>query len=121
MATHTEDYEETSSLIASSKVEGTPVFNTVGDKLGRILNLMINKHSGHVSYAVLSFGGFLGLGEDHFTIPWKKLTYSLEMHGYVVDIDVKKLQSAPHHAADKPPVYDPAYDALVNSYYGLGH
>ncbi len=119
MALHEPKYDETSALIASNKVEGTSVFNTAGEKLGSILNLMINKHSGHVSYAVMSFGGFLGLGEDHYSIPWKKLTYSLEKHGYVVDIDVAKLTAAPHHASDKPPVYDPAYDVLVNGYYGI--
>ena len=58
--------DETISLIASDKVEGTAVYGPDGDKIGRIENLMIDKRSGHVAYAVLSFGGFLGMGTDHY-------------------------------------------------------
>jgi hypothetical protein len=60
---------ETLALIASDKVEGTPVYRSNGEKIGHIDNVMIDKRSGKVAYAVLSFGGFLGLGQDHNPLP----------------------------------------------------
>jgi sporulation protein YlmC with PRC-barrel domain len=119
MAAHEPAYSETTALIASNEVEGTSVYSSAGEKIGNILNVMINKHSGYVSYAVMTFGGFLGLGADHYPIPWKKLKYSLEHHGFVADIDLAKLAAAPQHSADNPPIYNPAYDALVGGFYGV--
>ena len=120
MADHEPEYVETSSLIASDMVEGTSVFNRNNEKIGHILNFMVNKHSGQVEYAVMSFGGFLGMGEDHYPIPWKKLKYVVARHGFVVDIDKEKLAKAPKHASELIPIYDPAYGMLINGYYGLG-
>ena len=120
MADHEPEYVETSSLIASDMVEGTTVFNKTGDKLGKILNFMVNKHSGQVEYAVLSFGGFLGVGADHYPIPWKKLKYVVARHGFVVDIAKEKLAAAPKHESGDQPVYDAAYGMMVNDYYGIG-
>ena len=57
--------DETDRLIASNKVEGTAVYNSEGEKLGSIYNFMVDKRSGRVEYAVLQFGGFLGLGSDY--------------------------------------------------------
>ncbi|MBP6226081.1 MAG: PRC-barrel domain-containing protein, partial [Rhizobacter sp.] len=65
----------THSVISSDKVEGTSVFNQAGDKLGSIDDLMIDKHSGHVRYAVMEFGGFLGMGTDRYPLPWSLLKY----------------------------------------------
>ena len=79
--------DETDSLIAASKVNGTSVYNTAGDNLGSIYDVMIDKVSGQVSYAVLSFGGFLGIGEDYYPLPWSMLTYDTGQGGYVVDMD----------------------------------
>ena len=79
--------DETSRLIASSKVEGTAVFDRAGAQIGTVLNFMVDKVSGQVAYVVMSFGGFLGLGESHHPLPWRALTYSTELGGYVVDID----------------------------------
>ena len=62
-------------LIASNRVEGTAVYDRTGEKLGRIENFMVDKVSGRSEYAVMSFGGFLGIGDDHHPIPWSKLTY----------------------------------------------
>lgn len=120
MADHEPEYAETSSLIASDMVEGTTVYNKAGEKIGRILNFMVNKHSGQVEYAVMSFGGFLGMGEDHYPLPWKKLKYDQAMHGFVVDIDKEKLSKAPKHEGEIYPAYEPAYGMMINSYYGVG-
>ena len=76
-------------------VEGTPVFDPVGEKLGTIHSVMIHKRSGQVAYALLSFGGFLGVGRHVHPIPWEKLTYHEDRHGYVVDISRDQLERAP--------------------------
>ena len=120
MVDHEPEYVETSSLIASDMVEGTSVFNRDNEKIGHILNFMVNKHSGQVEYAVMSFGGFLGMGADHYPIPWKKLKYVVARHGFVVDIDKEKLANAPKHVSDILPIYGLAYGMLINRYYGLG-
>ena len=114
------EYVETSSLIASDMVEGTSVFNNDGEKVGQIHNFMVNKHSGQVEYAVMSFGGFLGMGEDHYPLPWRKLKYVVARHGFVIDISKDKLDRAPKYERERLPDYDPAYGTLVDGYYGMG-
>ena len=110
--------DETGRLIASSKVEGTPVFDGSGERLGSVYNFMVDKVSGQVAYAVLSFGGFLGLGETYHPLPWNALTYSVELGGYVVDIDRRTLEGAPTHGPDDDPFSDPAYGGRLKDYYG---
>src|SRR5690242_8118538 len=87
--------DETSDLIASNKVEGTAVYNTNGERLGTVYNFMVNKRSGQVAYAVMSFGGFLGIGESYHPLPWRALTYDTRQGGYVVDISRERLEGAP--------------------------
>jgi sporulation protein YlmC with PRC-barrel domain len=87
--------DETSSLIASDKVEGTAVYGLDGKKIGRIENLMIDKRSGKVAYAVLSFGGFLGIGKEHYPLPWSMLTYDENLGGYVTGLTKDQLEGAP--------------------------
>ena len=106
-----------SEVISSDKVEGTSVYNTAGDKLGSIDDLMIDKISGQVRYAVLEFGGFLGMGTDRYPIPWKVLRYSTDKSGYVVPLDKARLEKAPKYAEDRAPVFDNDYGTRINSYY----
>ena len=75
MAVSTSSARTGKPLIESDRVEGTSVYSTNGDSIGSVKRLMIDKVSGRVAYAVVSFGGFLGLGSDEFTVPWSKLTY----------------------------------------------
>ena len=82
-------------LIESDRVEGTTVYDPNGNDIGSIKRLMIEKVSGKVAYAVMSFGGFLGMGEDEHTIPWSKLTYDTSLGGYRTDITEEQLQGAP--------------------------
>ncbi|PAY09614.1 hypothetical protein CK489_03185 [Bradyrhizobium sp. UFLA03-84] len=65
----------TSSLIASDRVEGTAVYDASGKRIAKIEQLVIDKAGGRVAYAVLSFGGFLGIGADHYPIPWSMLDF----------------------------------------------
>ena len=89
------------SLIASDRVEGTPVRRTNADKVGTIERLMIDKLTGTVAYAVLSFGGFLGLGQKHLPIPWSRLTFDPLLGAYHLDLTDEELAKAPSYEADK--------------------
>jgi sporulation protein YlmC with PRC-barrel domain len=108
-----------SDMIASDRVEGTVVYNRQGEKLGRISNFMVDKASGQVRYAVLSFGGFMGIGNDHYPLPWSMLHYDVDKGGYVIDLDKQLLEQAPRYADDQRPDYDMEYGRNVYQYYGL--
>jgi hypothetical protein len=113
--------DETDTLIASNKVEGTAVYDPEGEKLGSIYNLMIDKVSGQVDYAVLQFGGLFGLGSDYYPLPWDKLSYDEDEGGYVVDVDKAKLEGAPKYAAGNEPAFDRDYGEQVYGYYGMNY
>ena len=86
--------DETRQLIASNKVEGTPVYDRHGDKLGTVHNFMVDKRNGQVVYAVLKHGGgFLGLGERYYPLEWDQLTYDTELEGYHVRLDEDDLKN----------------------------
>ena len=85
-ATTSIDQKETTSLIGSDKVEGTAVYGPDRGKIGSLERVMIDKLSGKVAYAVLSFGGFLGMGEDYYPVPWSTLTYDTDLGGYRVKL-----------------------------------
>jgi hypothetical protein len=91
------EVRETHSLIGSDKVEGTAVYRSNGDKVGTIERVMIDKISGKVAYAVMSFGGFLGIGEDYYPLPWKLLTYNPRLEGYEVNVGEQQLKGAPKY------------------------
>lgn len=110
--------DETRRLIASNKVEGTAVYDRKGEHLGSVYNFMVDKVTGQVAYAVLSFGGFLGFGESYHPVPWKSLTYDLRLGGYVIDIDADTLAGAPRHGPDEDPFTDPSYGGRLDDYYG---
>jgi hypothetical protein len=111
--------DETGSLIASNKVEGTAVYNTRGERLGDVYNFMVDKRSGHVEYAVMSFGGFLGMGESYHPLPWKMLAYDPSMGGYVVDVDKDRLERAPSYGAAETPAWSRGYGRQIDDYYGV--
>jgi PRC-barrel domain len=93
--TRVDERRETSSLIGSDKVEGTAVYGPDQRKIGTVQRVMIDKISGKVAYAVVSFGGFLGMGEDYYPMPWPKLDYDTSLGGYRVDITEDQLKGAP--------------------------
>jgi hypothetical protein len=82
-------------LIESDRVEGTTVYDANGNDIGSIKRLMIEKISGKVAYAVMSFGGFLGMGGEEHTIPWAKLHYDTSLGGYRTDITEEQVRGAP--------------------------
>lgn len=89
---------ETAGLIGSDKVQGTNVFSSNGEKIGSIERVMIDKISGKVAYAVLGFGGFLGVGNDHYPLPWATLRYDPRLGGYRADITEREIKGAPKYA-----------------------
>lgn len=93
------DMPDSHHLIGSDKVEGTAVFGADGERIGAIQRVMIDKLSGQVAYAVLSFGGFLGIGDDHYPLPWPSLKYNVELGGYQIMIPVETLKEGPKFAA----------------------
>ena len=111
---------ETNSLIASDRVEGTAVYNPQGERLGTIRNFMVNKRSGHAAYAVMSFGGFLGMGESYHPLPWQVLNYDSNLGGYVVNLTRDQLEGGPAYADDERPDWgDPTFGRRVHDYYGV--
>ena len=108
------------SLIAGSKVNGTAVYNTAGEKLGSVYDVMIEKASGKAAYAIMSFGGFLSIGDSYHPLPWRSLTYDDHQGGYVVNIDRSRLEGAPSYTSSDPDQWsDPTYGRNINDYYGL--
>ncbi|WP_313301990.1 PRC-barrel domain-containing protein [Diaphorobacter sp.] len=108
-----------SSVISSDKVNGTDVYNPAGEKLGSIDSLMIDKLSGKVRYAVMEFGGFLGIGTDRYPLPWETMKYEPNMGGYVVSLSKEQLDNAPRYANDTAPEYTDEYGRRVYDYYGV--
>ena len=104
-------------LIASSDVNGTQVFNTEGDRIGSIDHLMIDKKTGKVAYAVMGFGGFLGLGEDQYPIPWNALKYDTAQEGYVTGITRAQLEASPKVGDDWQ--RDRVWEARAYEHYGV--
>ena len=110
---------ETYDLIGSDKVEGTSVYRSSGEKIGQIERVMLGKRSGQVAFAVMSFGGFLGLGHDHYPIPWARLTYSERLGGYEVNLTDQQLKGAPKYDPASEWKWDRNQDRKVYDYYGV--
>jgi hypothetical protein len=111
---------ETARLIASDKVEGTAVRNVSGDKVGTIERVMIDKRAGKVAYAVMSFGGFLGMGQDYVSLPWHMLRYNESLDAYELNITEDQLHGAPAvaHGWDTG-IVSRDWERKVHTYYGV--
>ena len=107
------------SIISSDKVEGATVYNPNGEKLGSIDDLMIDRYTGTVRYAVLEFGGFLGMGTDRYPLPWSTLKYDPKLDGYVVPVARDVLEKAPRYTSTDVPEYSDAYGQRVYGHYGV--
>lgn len=107
-------------LIAAEKVNGTSVYNMAGEKLGTVEDIMIDKVSGRAIYAVMSFGGFLGIGDRYHALPWGMLKYDTDMESYVVDLDKDRLEGAPtYRKTDALDWDDPVWARKVHDYYNV--
>ncbi len=111
---------EKGRLISADKVEGTAVVSAKGESLGHISEIMIDKVSGKVAYAVLKYGSVMGLGGKLFALPWEVLKYDTRFDSYVVDIPEERLKNAPSFDENNPPdMADPQWGKRVRDYYGV--
>ena len=118
MTTTIDDRQETVSLIGSDKVEGTAVYGADDKKIGNIQRVMIDKISGKVAYAVTSFGGFMGIGEDYYPLPWPTLKYDTRLEGYRTGLTIDQLKGAPKFGrTDKWDWSNRANDRRIYDYY----
>ncbi len=122
-AVQDEHVEETGTLISAEKVIGTTVYNAAGDNLGTIHDLMLDKSHGRVEYAVMSFGGFLGMGQKYHPLPWRVLTYDESQGGYNIDLTSDQLRAAPAYSEEELGSFRAGrdYDRVTSYYGGLGY
>jgi len=113
-----DDRRETISLIGSDKVEGTAVYGMDGRKIGSVQRVMIDKVGGKIAYAVVSFGGFLGMGEEYFPMPWGALKYDTSLEGYRVNMTEDQLKGAPRFNRNTDWDWsDRSRDRTIDEYY----
>ena len=107
-------------LMGADTLIGDDVYNQAGEDLGDIKEIMIDTTNGTVSYAVLSFGGVLGIGEKLFAVPWKALKLDPENKRFVLNVDKERLKDAPGFDKDRwPDMADESWVNKINSYYGI--
>ena len=112
--------DESGTLISADKVVGTAVYDASGERLGTIDSIMLNKRSGKVAYAVMSFGGFLGIGERYHPLPWDVLTYDHDKGGYNVEHSADDLRKAPNYSRDEVDTLDYGRNGgAIDDYYGV--
>ena len=107
-------------VMAADTLAGDPVVNTKGEELGEVTDIMVDVRRGRVAYAVLSAGGFLGIGDKLFAIPWSALTLDADRKCFVLDVEKTRLEEAPGFDKDHwPAMADGRWAAAVHSYYGI--
>lgn len=104
-------------LISADRVQGTDVYNPGGEHIGHIEDVMIDKVSGKIAYAVMGFGGFLGIGEKYHPLPWSILKYDVSKGGYVVPLEREVLENAPSYDLGDLKPDDPVWGNRVHDYY----
>jgi hypothetical protein len=106
------------TLLSADTITGDEVVNLKDEKLGTIEDIMLDTHEGKIRYAVLSCGGFLGMGDRLFAIPWSALTLDAPNKRFTLDVDQERLKNAPGFNKDNWPSWsDPTWSASVDSYY----
>ncbi|MET0680843.1 MAG: PRC-barrel domain-containing protein [Burkholderiales bacterium] len=107
-------------VMASSTLEGDDVVNRQGEKLGKVDEIMLDVPSGRIAYAVLASGGFLGIGDKLFAIPWRSLTLDPENKCFILDIAKERLERAPGFDTDHwPSMADETWAHEVHTYYSV--
>ena len=107
------------ALMGANTLNGNDVYNQKGEDLGDIKEIILNMRTGRVSYAVLSYGGFLGLGDKLFAVPWEALKLDTVNKRFVLNVEKERLESAPGFDKDKwPNMADPSWAEGVYAYYG---
>jgi len=106
-------------IMGANTLTGNDVYNEMDEDLGDIKEIMIDMRSGRVAYAVLSFGGFLGMGEKLFAVPWNALKLDTVNHRFTLNVTKESLENAPGFDKDRwPNMADPTWASQIHSYYG---
>lgn len=117
MATTTLTYPR---VLSASTLENEKVVNAAGEDLGNIEDYMIDLNTGRIAYCVLSFGGFLGMGEKLFAVPWGAMTLDTENKRFILNVDKERLKNAPGFDKDNwPDTTNPEWGSRIYSYYGI--
>lgn len=107
-------------ILSAGSLASDPVRNAAGEQIGDVKDLMIDLAAGRVAYVVVSYGGFMGLGDKLFAIPWQAVRVDQESQSVIVDVDEEKLKAAPGFDKDHWPDFtSPAWLEEVNTYYGV--
>lgn len=107
------------ALMGADTLVGNDVYNQKDEDLGDIKEIMLDMHSGRISYAVLSFGGFLGMGEKLFAVPWSALKLDTENKRFTLNVEKNTLGDAPGFSKnDWPDMADPTWEKNIHAYYG---
>jgi len=111
---------ETTRLISSDKVEGTAVRDSNGDKIGTVEHVMLDKRTGRIAYAAMSFGGFLGMGSEYRALPWSALVYNSRLDAYELNVTEDQLRNAPLATTDffTTGVADQRWEDDIHRHYG---
>lgn len=112
--------EHSQGLVSSADVNGETVYSPTGESIGHIDHLMIDKKSGNVAYAVMQFGDFMGIGGDHYPVPWKKLNYDTEKQGFATDLTREQVEGAPRATSDNW-YGDRREEELLHQHYGVAN
>jgi len=105
--------------ILASKVQGTSVYNTAGDKIGEVEDIVLDKTSNRIMYAALGFGGLLGMGEKYAPVPWSMLDYQPEKGGYVVPLSEDVIKKAPAYRLEDLTKDDGEIRSVSYKYYNV--
>jgi sporulation protein YlmC with PRC-barrel domain len=106
------------NYLTASSITGDKIYNTIDEKLGDIKDLMINVHSGKIEYVIIEFGGFLGMGEKYFAVPYKALALDTERHAFILDQKREVLENAPGFDKDHWPETNSHNMESTNAYWG---
>lgn len=107
--------------ICASKVSGTNVYDASGNKIGHVEDVVLDKLSNEIMFAIVGFGGFLSIGEKFHALPWSELDYSKDCNGYVVTFSREALEQAPSYDKDELIKDDGAISANAQTYYARHH
>ncbi|MCO5396968.1 PRC-barrel domain-containing protein [Ralstonia soli] len=106
-------------LMAADTLEGDRVVNLNGEDLGKITDIMLDVQRGRIAYAVMSVGGFLGIGDKLFAVPWSAMSLDIDRKCFVLDADKDRLESAPGFDKDHwPAMADSTWATSIHEYYG---
>lgn len=106
-------------IISAGTLMGNRVHNAAGEDLGKIEEIMIDVNGGRIAYAVLSFGGFLGIGDKLFAVPWDALVLELTGQRFILDVDKQVLENAPGFDKDNwPDMADASWHSEIHTHYG---